>query len=112
VYDLSGSTKGNFYIEVKNRPDLKSTAYNTDILEYHKLSNLRNIDRNATHFYAMIFNDGVVRIYNLKEISIMDVYLSNLLCPVSQLDNRGYKEKILIDLPVTKAKTYKLKVPC
>jgi len=106
--DLSGtSLTGNWYMEVKYRGDLKSTSYDTDILEYEKLSALRNIDRNGTYFYFMIFSDGVARCYNLKDINIMDVYINNDLYPVSSSENKGHKEKLMIELPVNKAKVYK-----
>lgn len=112
VFDLSGTTlNGNFYIEVKTRK-ISSSQYDTDDLEYHKMANLRNIDKDANHFYFMLFKDNVGRLYNLKDINIMDVYLSNKDCPKSSLDDRGTTDKLIIGLPIHKAKTYKWNPPC
>jgi hypothetical protein len=110
-YDLSGSTisDGDFYIEVKYRPEVSSTNFNTDMLEYKKMDALRNIDRNATHFYFMIFNDDVARCHNLKKISIMDVRIDNRNCPVASAENKGYENKLVIDLPAKNARVYKWK---
>ena len=107
-WDLSGSTiNGDFYIEVKYRPEIKSTKYDTDLLEYSKMSALRNIDRNAKHYYFMLFSDNVGRLYNLKDVSIMDVYIHSDPYPISSTENKGEKDKLMLDLMNNKAKTYK-----
>jgi hypothetical protein len=110
AYDLKTDRKDKVSLfEVKVRPNTLSTAWDTDILEYDKLSGMRNEDSNAQYFYFMIFKDGVVRLYDLREISIADVFINNKNCPVSGVEDKGYKDKLMIEIKATQAKTYRWK---
>lgn len=107
-YDLESNTiNGRSLIEVKYRETMLSTDNDTDFLEYEKLYSLRNEDKDANHIYIMLFKDKVARVYNLDKISIMNVFLSVPECPVSSTENKGTKEKLMIELPTNQAKTYK-----
>lgn len=110
-FDLETNTmNGRSLIEVKYREKINSTEYDTDILEYSKLSNLRNEDSEANYFYMMLFKDNVARLYNLNNISITDVYLDVKECPASSVESaRGVKDKLMIELKKETAKIYKWK---
>ena len=106
-YDVSGTTiSSNFYIEIKDRK-CKSDAYDSDILEYSKLSNMRNVDPKGIHYYLCFFTDGVARLYHLNKILLMEIYISKMDCPVTSVENNGIKEKIMMQLPHHLAKEYK-----
>lgn len=109
-YDLSGTTvTGDFYMEIKYRPDLTSDTYINDLLEYKKMDALRDIDPDATHLYFMLFKDGVGRCYNLSKMCLTDIQIENILCPISSVEDKGYQNKIMVKLPTAKAKIYKWK---
>ncbi len=109
VYDLSGSTitQGDYFIEVKYRPDMASTTYKTDIMEYKKLNAMRGLNPEATCFYIMLFKDQIARCYNLNNLKLMDLEIDNMFCPSSSVEDKGYQLKLILKLPTNKAKTYK-----
>lgn len=107
-FDVSGSTfASSWYGEIKNR-NVKSDSYSDDLLEYSKLKAMINTDPKGKHYYFVFFTDGICRVYNLSEIKIQDVFIANLECPASTVEpDKGTKMKLVYELPVALAKTYK-----
>ncbi|MBC6112990.1 hypothetical protein ACFOG5_09715 [Pedobacter fastidiosus] len=118
VVDFTGNTcsmiatapyvKGNYYGEVKKR-NVSSKSFDSDLLEVDKLNNMMAYENgNAKYIYFNIFNDDIVRIYNLHEINFNDIPTYVLQCPKSTINNMGNKDKLVKYLPVSLAKTYKI----
>lgn len=114
-HDLSGSTVGklgtkntDFYIEVKNR-NIESTKYKYDCLEYEKFRALIEIDGgNADHYYICHFTDNISRLYQLDNLKLADLHIEVDTFPET-MAQEGYKEKLMIFLPVNLAKPFKQK---
>jgi predicted HTH domain antitoxin len=108
-YDLYGtSPKGKFLVEVKKRK-CTSTQYDSDALEYKKLSSMRNEDREANLYYLMLFTDKVARLYNLKEVTLSECYIKTDLYPSTTAGGKGNEIKLMIDLPTHQARTFRWK---
>ncbi|WP_121811033.1 hypothetical protein [Mucilaginibacter kameinonensis] len=117
-WDLSGTThnidKGdkNFFIEIKTR-DFKSTKEETAFLEYTKLYLMKFVaddNNNADMFYINIFNDGLIYVWNLREIKLQDIIITDKRVPKETCtDVVVYENKLFIELPMTKAKKVKIK---
>lgn|GEM_PF-1178344 len=110
AYDLSGHTHATlmkqskpFFLELKKR-NCKSYEYDTDLLEYDKLQRMMEVD--GHHYYFLIFNDGIARLYDLDKIRLNEVTLSIKKCPISTVENNGIKDKFIIELPTKRAKNY------
>lgn len=105
--DISGSTMTHdWYGELKDRK-CKSTTYDSDVIEYSKWKNLQNIDKDALHYYINFFSDGVCRVYLLNEIKMHDLYVSTISAPISTVEDKGQKDKLMVELPISKAKVYR-----
>jgi len=105
--DVSGTTMLHiWYGEIKDR-DCKSTTYDSDLIEYSKWKNLQNLDKSALHYYINFFTDNVCRVYLLNDIKMHDLYISTISAPVSSVEDKGQKDKLMIELPISKAKVYK-----
>jgi len=104
-YDLSGTTvTSNFFIEVKYRNN-KSTTYDSDLLEYLKFKRMQNaVGKDDKRYYMVIYSDNVARLYQLNDLNLDKVYITNFDCPTSSVEVKGNKEKICIELPFEVAK--------
>ena len=109
-YDLSGSTlSNNFFIEVKYRK-CKSNTYDSDLLEYLKHKRMQNaVGEDDLRYYFVIYADGVARLYQLNNLNLDKVRITNFDCPNSSVEDKGTKEKLCVELPFAVAKkTYKI----
>jgi len=117
-WDISGQTHNidrgdkNYFIEIKTR-DFKSTKEETAFLEYKKFFNLKYIadaHEAADMLYINTFTDGLLYVWNLREIKLNDVFLTIKKAPKETCtDVVEYEDKLFIELPMTKGKKYKIK---
>lgn len=113
VWDLSGSTKyflntkqNDFYLEIKDR-DIASDSYSTDFLELSKYQDLMEFDNNADHYYLCFFMDDKARMYDLGQLNLATVDIRWGKYP-SDINKDIQVDKLMIHLPTSTAKTYKL----
>lgn len=108
--DFSGSTTCDFLLETKYR-NTTSKEYNNDMLEYEKFIGLKELAGEKMNiFYLNIFTDHKARLYKLNELFLTDIKIFNYECPVSSTEpEKGFKNKISVGLPLSKAYKYTYK---
>lgn len=115
-WDMSGSTLSPdgykpYFIEVKDR-EIKSTDYNTALMEYKKFYLLKHVAdyHGGDMFYVCTYKDNVMLAFNLNKINLTDIFITIKPSPKnSMVDDKEEVDKIYIELPTHLAKPYNLK---
>lgn len=105
VFDCKYWCSGKTYIvEIKVR-NLEYTKYDTWILEEQKYKSLISLcDENTIAVYINFFNDDYFSIWNISKLQVTETI--NLTCKRTTVENNGYTQKSIIELPISSAEYF------
>jgi hypothetical protein len=103
VWDFSGGTRTQRFIEVKARK-LKSNDFGTTYMQvdkYNNLMDLANLTSNGRAYYFVTYLDGKSYMYDLKNIPNIEMYRSQRLMKEVSLEGQTKMVmKDIYDLPL------------
>lgn len=109
-WDVSGYTVSNEIADVPYVAELKKRGcehdyYDTVMLEVSKYDALKSytVQSGIKTFYVNIFSDKSL-IFNIDNINLSNVVRESKMLPATSAEDKGYKLKEVLYLPITDAK--------